>query len=369
MGEQNNLLPLLKVWAKWKKIIGLICLLTGVGAIVVSLFLADYFKSTTVFYPASSDVQKPDKIFGFGSETLYYYGTSEDGDRVLSVGESEELKDFLIQKFNLFTHYNVDSTTAKGRFLVKEILNSQYKIQRNRYDAIELMVEDTDPKVARDMALAAREKINTLALGMVRKSQAQIIKTFEQSINAQQKELAHIEDSLRYMRSSFGIYNPLTQSKILTDLSAIADARLARTRAQVAALEKEPNANRDTIIMMRSLVKGLENEVATIRKGSNGTNAFNKGVSTVEVLTQVHEQTRKQLSFDVVRLQQMKAATSAEIAAIYVIEEPRVADRKERPKRMIIVAVAILAAFVFSTIGILLFENYKNIDWQALRES
>jgi hypothetical protein len=41
---------------------------------------------------------------------------------------------------------------------------------------------------------------------------------------------------------------------------------------------------------------------------------------------------------------------------------------KSRPKRMIIVAAAILAAFIFSTIGILLFENYKNIDWENLKD-
>ena len=367
MTENNNLLPLLKVWAKWSKIILLICAVTGIGTAVVSLFLQNYYKSTTVFYPASSDTQKPEKLFGYGSESMYYYGTSEDVDRMLSVGESEELKDFLIQKFSLYQHYAVDSTTEKGRFLIREILGSQVTVQKNRYDAIELIVEDTDAKVAQAMTKTAREKINELSQQLIRNSQTQIITTFESSLNAQKAELNKLEDSLRIIRSNYGIYNTETQSKILTDLSAIAEARLARTSAQVAALEREPSANRDTIIMMRSLVKGLQNEVTQLKKGTGGTSSFNKGVGIVDILTQVDEQMRKQLSFDVVRLAQMKAALKSNISSLYVVEEARVADMKSRPKRMIIVFAAVLAAFIFSTIGILLFENYKNIDWEGLK--
>ena len=367
MTENNNLMPLLRVWAKWSKTILLICAVAGIGTAIVSYFLVNYFKSTTIFYPASSDTQKPEKLFGYASESMYYYGTSEDVDRILSIGESEELKDFLIQKFSLYQHYAVDSTTEKGRFLIREILGSQFMVQKNRYDAIELIVEDTDPKVAQTMAKTAREKINELSQQLIRNSQTQIITTFECSLNAQKTELSKLEDSLRTIRSNYGIYNVQTQSKILTDLSAIAEARLARTSAQVAALEREPGASRDTIIMMRSLVKGLQNEVAQIKKGTGGTSSFNQGIGTVEILTQIHEQTRKQLSFDVVRLAQMKATLKSNISSLYVVEEARVADMKSRPKRMVIVFAAILAAFIFSTIGILLFENYKNIDWEALK--
>ena len=366
MTENNNLLPLLKVWAKWSKVILLICVVSGIGTAIVSYFLVNYYKSTTIFYPASSDTQKPEKLFGYASESMYYYGTSEDVDRVLSIGESEELKDFLIQKFALYQHYAVDSTSQKGRFLIREILGSQFTIQKNRYDAIELIVEDTDPKVARAMAQTARIKINEMSQQLIRNSQGQILAAFESSLSNQKQELQKLEDSLRVIRANYGIYNTETQSKILTDLSAIAEARLARTSAQVAALEREPAANRDTVIMMRSLVKGLQNEVAQLRKGSGGTAAFNKGVGVIDILTQIHEQTRKQLSFDVVRLSQMKATLKSNVSSLYVVEEARIADMKSRPKRMVIVLAAVLAAFIFSTIGILLFENYKNIDWEGL---
>jgi tyrosine-protein kinase Etk/Wzc len=367
MTENNNLLPLLNIWAKWRKAIFLICITTGIGTAIISYFLVNYYKSTTIFYPASSDMQKPEKLFGYGSEAMYYYGNAEDVDRVLSIGESEELKDFLIQKFALYQHYFVDSTTEKGHFLIREILGSQLTVQKNRYDAIELIVEDTDPKVAQAMAKTAREKMNEMSQQLIRNNQVQIIRTFENSLETQQKELNKLEDSLQRIRSNFGIYNAFTQSKMLTDLSAIAEARLARTSAQVAALEREPTANRDTIIMMRSLVKGLQNEVAQLKKGAGGTSFFNKGVGIVEVLTQIHEQTRKQFSFDVVRLAQLKATLTSNVSSLYVVEEARIADMKSRPKRMIIVAAAILAAFIFSTIGILLFENYKNIDWKNLK--
>ncbi len=365
MTENNNLVGLIKTWIKWRKTILYICIAAGIIATIGSLFLDNYYKSISVFYPASSDMMKPDKLFGYASETMYYYGTSEDADRILAIGESKELADFLIRKFDLYKHYYVDSTNEKGAFLVREILASQFTVQRNRYDAIELIVEDTDRNVAQAMAKAGREKIDEIAKTMLKSRQVQMLTTFQNSIEKQEKELTKLEDSLRLIRGNYGIYNTLTQSKILTDLGAIAEARLARTSAQVAALEKEPNANRDTIIMMRSLVKGLQNEVVSLKKGSGGTGAFNKGVGIIEVLTQLHEQTAKQYSYDVVRMEQLRAAMKSDVSALYIVEEPRLANAKSRPKRMVIVAAAILAAFVFATIGILIFENYKNVDWTA----
>jgi uncharacterized protein involved in exopolysaccharide biosynthesis len=365
MTDNNNLVGLIKIWLKWKKNILIICAIVGIGAAVISFFLDNYYKSTTIFYPASSDLMKPDKLFGYGSETMYYYGTSEDADRILSIGESEELKDFLIKKYNLYAHYKIDSTNDKGHFLVREVLEGQFSVQKNKYDAIELIVEDTDAKQAQSMAKAAREKIDEIAQKMMKGSQQQMINAFDASLNAQKIELKKLEDSLCILRRNYGIYNVPTQSKILTDLSAIASARLARTRAQVGALEKEPRANQDTIIMMRSLVKGLENEVGLLKRGESGTEAFNKGVDGVEILTQIHEQTRKQYSYDVVRMEQLKATIKSNVSALYMVEDARVANQKSRPKRMVIVAAAILAAFIFSTLGILLFENYKNIDWKA----
>jgi tyrosine-protein kinase Etk/Wzc len=103
--------------------------------------------------------------------------------------------------------------------------------------------------------------------------------------------------------------------------------------------------------------------------GRNNISTFNKGVGAIEVLNQVHEQKRKQLGFDAVRLEQLKAAQQSDVPSVIVIEEARVPLIKSRPKRALIVLAAIFATFVFTTLGAILLENYKKIDWDSLKDA
>lgn len=366
MNNSDNIIGILKIWVKWRRTITYICLLTGIVAALTSWFLLkNYYKSTTIFYAASTDLQKPDKVFGVSSEVMRYYGDPDDVNRILSIAESAELREYLTKKFNLYTRYEFDSTTVKSRHDFNEHFKELYNVEKNKLDAIELSIEDTDPEFAKTITLAARDFIDQRAKQIIKTNQANMMGAFEESIKRQQKELQQLDDSLKVLRSNYGIYNTETQSKIITDLSSIAQARLARVSAQVKALEKEPNANQDTIIMMRSLAKGLQNELSVLT--NSNANAFNKGMSRVEVLTQVHLQKSKQLGYDVVRYEQLRASEKSDVSSIYVVEQPTVPLIKSRPKRSLIVLAAVFATFVFMTLGIIALESYRKIDWNALK--
>jgi tyrosine-protein kinase Etk/Wzc len=368
MNHSDNITGLLRVWVKWKKTI---LILTGLAALVsgvASWFLMDnYYKSTTIFYAASTDPQKPDKVFGVSGETMYYFGTSDDVNRILSIAESAELREFLTKKFNLFARYKFDSTDLKSRHDFQEHFKELYKVQKNKLDAIELSVEDKEPEFAQKITLAARDFVNQRANELVKNNQNKMLLSFEGTLKQQQKELKQLEDSMQVLRRNFGIYNTETQTKISTDLRNIAQARLARISAQVKALEKEPRANQDTIIMMRSLVKGLENEVAVL--GQNNLSTLNQGLGIIEVLNQVHQQKGKQLGYDAVRVEQLKAVQRTDVASVIVVEDARVPLIKSRPKRSLLVLAAVFITFVFTTLGAIMLENYKKIDWNSFKDA
>jgi tyrosine-protein kinase Etk/Wzc len=271
----------------------------------------------------------------------------------------------LTQKYNLYARYQFDSTTTKSRHDFNEHFKELYTIEKNKLDAVELSIEDTDPKFAQEITLEARKYIDQKVSDLIRITQGKIVASFGSSLKQQEKDIAKLEDSLRTLRRNFGIYNTETQSKIITDLTSVAQARLARVSAQVKALEKEPNANQDTIIMMRSLVKGLENELSVLNKSNVST--FNQGMGVIDVLTQIQEQKRKQMGYDVVRLEQMRAAQDSKVSALYIVEEPRVPEIKSRPKRSLLVLAAVFITFVSITLGAILLENYKKIDWQSVK--
>ena len=245
--------------------------------------------------------------------------------------------------------------------------NKKYTVEKNKLDAIELSMEDTDAEFAKIITLAARDFVNKRANDLVKQNQTKILVGFEASIKQQQLEIKHLEDSMKVIRANYGIYNIETQSQIITDLTSIAHAKLARYSAQVKALEKEPNASQDTIIMMRSLVKGLENELNVLNRSN--TSSFNNGMGAIEVLAQMHEQKGRQLSYDAVRIAQLRAAQQSDVPAIYVVEEPQVAMIKSRPKRSLLVLAAMFVTFAFTTLGIILLENYRIVHFCIVKNA
>jgi capsular polysaccharide biosynthesis protein len=73
MNNNDNIIGLLRIWYKWKKTILMWCIIVAISSGLASwFFLKNYFKATTIFYAASSDIQKPDKIFGVSGEPMYY---------------------------------------------------------------------------------------------------------------------------------------------------------------------------------------------------------------------------------------------------------------------------------------------------------
>jgi tyrosine-protein kinase Etk/Wzc len=368
MSKNDNILGLLRIWIKWKKTILTLCVIVAVASSLASwFFMKNYYQSTTVFYAASPDIQKPDKLFSVTpTETFEYFGTPDDVNRVLAIAESAELRDYLTQRFTLYVRYGYDSLNPKTRHDFNEHFKEIYRVEKNKLDAIELSIEDTEREFSKEIVFAARHFIDTKVTEMIKQSQLKIVDGFQSTLKQQTKDLKILGDSMKRIRANYGIYNTETQSEILTNLISVAQTRLARISAQVKALEKEHHANQDTIMMLRSLQKGLENEVVMLRQNNN--NLFNSGVNEVTVLSKILTQRAEKMGNDVVRLEQFRTMQQADISSIYVVQEPQIPMIKSRPKRSLIVLAAVFLTFVFTTLGAILLENYKKIDWNALKE-
>ena len=160
MSDEYSLIHVVKVLARWKKHILIATTAVAVLSIIGSLLKPNYYKSTTVVYAASPTLANPDPIGG-GEKLYYIYGTGEDLDRLFSLANSGEVKNYLINRFDLASHYDIDTTSAKGKAKLFTKFNKLYETKKTKYDGLQLSIEDTDPTRARDMVTAAREKIST----------------------------------------------------------------------------------------------------------------------------------------------------------------------------------------------------------------
>ena len=357
MKNRDNLLGVIDTIVKWKKPILQVTFVAILGtALIAFLFLKDYYKSTTIFYVASPDLFKPEQVFGTSNKDMDYYGTENDVDRVLTIAEAGEMYEFLIKKFDLYKHYDLDSTAEIAPFKVQEQLEKLFSVKKTKRNAIELSVEDLDKKFAAEMVNAARGKVDEIAQRLIRETQLKLIQAYETSFIEKEKALLGMGETLSGLRQNYGVIDPDKQTESITKSAVDAESNYYRNKAKWESLKKNPAVSVDTLALMEATVKGYE---AEFKKSGEMLRRYNLGFNSVSAMKEYYEQERDQISKDKQRFQQLRIAYGTKISALVLIEEGKVPIVKSRPKRSIIILSAALIALIFSIIGVLLIENYR----------
>jgi tyrosine-protein kinase Etk/Wzc len=368
--QRDNLVGVINTVWEWRKTIMKVCIAVLIGSIVISLFLSNYYKSTTICYPASPKLANPELLFGSTGQVTDYFGSDQDLDRLAEIANSNQLVDYMVTKFKLYEHYDIDSTSKEGPFKVREHFRDLYLAQKNKNDALEISVEDIDAPFAAIMANAAREKTDEIARRLTTESQGRLLLAMDDNIARKRTALTSLEDSLRRLQSYYGIFDPAAQGEQLAIVSAKAEADVAGLRARLQVLEADPNIPRDTIAYIKADLRAAEQRLSLFTKGRSKSNngepnaltlgRFSDGLASVQVLRDLHYQARKQLSFDLERYTQIKAVYNTKISAMHVVETAEPALRKSRPMRSLIVIGSVIAAFLLMAMAALLIETYKD---------
>lgn len=366
MEHKDNLVGVLRTLYKWRKQIIYFCLAAGVGTAIISLFLPNYYQATTTFLAASSDRISPDTYFPRGAIRTYYYGTDEDIDRIITIAESNDLVDYLVDTFNLYDHYGINPELQKAPDRVRKRFRKLYDIKKTKRDAVELSVEDKDREFAAQIANVAREKIDQVTLNLIRESQKREIRTLEKNIDNKAGQLRTLSDSLEHLRSEFGIYNIMAQTELLPAQLAGTESKYIRENARLNALIETPGIPKDTIKMTQAKVKGIAEELRAIQLKMD---TFNRGLPLIGIQEKQYHEANQKLSEDRERLKQILATYNSEASALMIVERAETPIVKSRPRRSIIVIAATAIAFIFGIIGILLFETYRDINWREILDA
>ncbi|MFN0215681.1 MAG: hypothetical protein ACKVT2_15595 [Saprospiraceae bacterium] len=372
MSNRDNLLGVLGTIYRWRKAIRNTCLIALAGSICIALWMDTYFKSTTIFYPTNQDLSKPELIFGGMSKVTEYYGSDKDIDRILEIGASNELMDYMIRRFGLFEHYDIDSTDKEALYWARLKFKDLYELEKNRNDAVELSIEDTDPKLAADMANAAREKIDEISQRLTKNNQAQILASYDANIKRKTTELMRLGDSIRYIQARYNIYAGGEQGNQLSEQLTRAEEDIARNYARLEVLDGNPLIPLDTIQYIKANLRGAERQKQMLLSskpfsGNLNLRDYNAGISQVAIANDLHNQARKQMSFDLERYNQILAAYNTNLPSVQIVEIAETAMMKNRPRRSIIVIGSVVAAFLFTLFAAFLADAYREIDWKEVR--
>jgi len=217
-----HLVDIIKVFIIFKKTILSATIIALIGSIIVAMILPVYFESKTIIYPNNLTLADKSSIFGQqqNQSEFSYYGNKFDANRILSFANSSTVIDYIINKYDLVSHYGYDKYEAFVFTKTKEDFLKNYAAFKNDRDAIEIILLDTDKDLCAKMVNDIADKIDRLSIEPIKENRLKIVKMLEKEIAEKMTNPAKSSDLADELKS---LNKSLTEYKVSTNdnISAI----------------------------------------------------------------------------------------------------------------------------------------------------
>ncbi len=192
------MIELITILWRWKKLLFALALASVIAGVAVALILPVYYQSTARFVVANPALFERSSLFLEKPEKpIYPFGGKEDVNRILSIAESEELADYVINKYNLYEVYEIDQSDPTARHDVRLEFEGNFDAQKNELGTVELSILDKDRERAANIANDIMGKVDEVYSKMIFSKQRDFYNIVRQESSNKQKEVNHLVDSLR----------------------------------------------------------------------------------------------------------------------------------------------------------------------------
>lgn len=312
----------------WKRKVPLI-IITIAAAIIstlVSFTITPLYKSSVVLFPASespvskslfpTNYQDRVGILGFGDELQL--------ERILQVLHSDEIRERIIEKYNLMDHYEIDSTAPYPITKLYNTYESNVDLRRTEYNSIVIDVLDSDSQMAADIANDIAFLIDSTMNRMKR----------ERAVEAYEmvgREYRALEVRVRELRDSIQIFN---------DQGMVEYARQIEryTEAYGKALADGSDEGAKKVKVELDKIASLSAPFAYYWSMFNSESQRLREMKTIYV--------------------EAKAEAELKLSSVFILDKAFKAEKKAYPKKSIIVMVATLSTFFLAIIAFLFFESF-----------
>jgi uncharacterized protein involved in exopolysaccharide biosynthesis len=316
--ERQNLL--IYIWKK-RKILVMVSGIAGVVGLIVSLLMTPIFRSTAIVFPAATSTVSFSEQRNAKAAAMDF-GEEEQAEQLVQILSSSRIRDKIIQEFDLMKHYNIDENDANKYYKLVKTYNENFLYVRTRYGSIQIDVLDRDAKLAADMANKIVDLIDTVKNNMVAERTwpaYEINKRKKEQLEKEREELVHRLDTL----SAMGVMS-------LDGRTELFQALVNAGGADKTDIKKIIDVN--------------------IKYGS-----------TFDALDFSLKEKITQLELFKVSYEQAESDAYAIFNHKFVVERAVVADKKDKPKRLIIVLFATIGAFVFTLFTLLISDRLNEL--------
>ena len=317
--ERQNLL--LFIWRK-RKILILITGIAGVVSTVVSLMMTPLYLSTAIVFPAATSTVSFSEQRNAKAAAMDF-GEEEQAEQLVQILQSSRIRNKIVDQFDLMKHYDIDTNDANKHYLLMKEYEGHFAFIRTRYGSIQIDVLDPNPQLAADMANKIVDLIDTVKNNMVAE---RTWPAFE--INTRKKNL--LDQDLKL---------------VLVKMDSLADLG-------VVSIEGRTN-------LFQAFVDAKNQEDRTFLRKQIDVNL--KYGAKFDALEQIRDEKIVKLEKFLDSYEQAESDANSVFNHKFVVEQAVVADKKDQPKRLIIVLLSMIGTFVFMVFALLIADRIKEL--------
>lgn len=364
------------VIARKKKLIAGITFGISVVALIVSLILPPIYRAEIkILPPQPSSTSMASQLLsqlGGGMATLATsaIGIKNPNDMYIGMLKSRTVYDRIVDGFGLMKVYDVQYREDARKKLDKSV-----GAKGGKDGIITVTVEDKDPKRAAEMANALVEELKQLSKGLAVTEAAQRRLFFEEQLTDVKMSLIKAEEGIKGFQEKTGVLKIDDQARAVIAGIASLRAQIAAKEVQQKVIRTYATAQNPDLQRIEEEARGLQAELqkletkggighdplmSTGRMPSVGTDYMRK-LRDVKYNETLYELLAKQ--YEMAKLDEARDAV-----VFQVIDKAVAPEKRVKPKRTIIVFLAILGGFLFSILLVLVNE-YVRPKWIYWRKN
>lgn len=328
--EQFDSTNLLVFLLKWKKQLIIVCGTAAVLSAVVSLIIPEKFESTYVFFPAySSSISKGVMTEDAGAKNdIVQFGEEEQAEQMLQILNSEMIRDKIVAKYQLMTHYEIGEGEEFPQTKLIEEWEDNVSFKRTEFQSIEIRVIDKDKNMAAAIANDIAALLDSAKNKMIHDRAQQAFEVIEREYLKMEERMQAVDDTLK-MLGEKGIANAEKQTEMLS-----------QEYYKVLAQGNSAAAKR------------LKDQLDTLGKYG----------PLQERLSDQREFELERLLLLRAKYEEIKVDASQNVTHKFTVNKAWASEKKAYPIRWLIVVVSVIATFVLAVLFIIGLENYQRIQ-------
>lgn len=324
MLENISTTELFKKIIEWRKQFLYITIAATIISGIVAFLIPKQYKSTVVIFPARQfSVSKLVIEANAGNQEDYMmFGDADDAEKVMQLLNSDALKLKVADAFHLWERWRIKDTVFAYHYL-KQRWDDQVTLKRTEYNSIKIEVYDYTADSAAFVANGIAAYIDSVRWDMNREISGKVVQIVKDEYELTLSRMKELEDSLQTLRN-LGVMHYKEQVK-------------AYSKSHAKALEKGDMA----------AAKRIQTQLDTLKK---------YGTAYTNIKDNLDKYSSKYPDIKM-KYDEALANYRTQIPIKFVADHGIPNEFKARPKRMVIIALSVIAANLFGLFVFLIRER------------